>query len=85
MNVVGIRDNAPLIRDIPGQLRQLANDIEQGKYPGVLSCACVLDGPDMAIFGWGDIVQAGPEVHLLLAAAQQKMVQAVISAKHGWD
>lgn len=54
MEVVQLR-TAPLISDIPGQLRQLADDIEKGdvKAESVL-CIVPQDGDWPIMFGWGD-------------------------------
>lgn len=54
MEVVQLR-TAPLVCDIPGQLRQLAADIESGQVQAE-SVLCIVpqDGDWPIMFGWGD-------------------------------
>lgn len=53
-NVVQLRDS-PLLSDIPGQLRQLADAIENGELQ-TKSVLCVADMPGdwPIIYGWGE-------------------------------
>ncbi len=52
--VVQLRD-APLVNDIPGQLRQLADSIERGEVEAD-QCICLVPQPDdfPTIYGWGE-------------------------------
>lgn len=56
MTVIELR-KAPLVNDIPGQLRQMADAIEAGEHGDVTTGLFLLpvsgDWPE--VFGWGDI------------------------------
>lgn len=55
VKVVPIRDGKPLLTDIPGMLRNLANELEAGKIEMPRRAMCVLVGPvdRMTIYHWG--------------------------------
>ena len=57
MKVVPIREKLVSLNDIPGMLRQLADNIEAGQYGGVTTCyAIVPQGNGWPILcGFGDI------------------------------
>lgn len=66
------------LHDIPGQLRQLAEDIEAGKHGDTKGVALVLDNhPRMSVLYWGT-GEAGPNAHLLLHIGAAKMVRGVL-------
>jgi len=56
MTVIELR-KAPLVNDIPGQLRQMADAIEAGEHGDVTTALFLLpvagDWPE--VFGWGDV------------------------------
>ena len=54
VEVVQLR-SAPTLNDIPGQLRQLADEIERGEVKAT-SALCILPQDDNwpTIFGWGE-------------------------------
>lgn len=66
------------LRDIPTMLRCLADEIEEGEYGAVGSVACAVLGDELSVFGWGPNCNAG-EVHLLLCAGANYMVQPIIN------
>jgi hypothetical protein len=55
--VIQLRDGAPLLSDIPGMLRQLADQIEAGEHGEVRTAFLLLPvaGGYPAVFGWGDV------------------------------
>lgn len=55
--IVTIRDGAPLLTDIPGMLRQMANHIEAREYGEVTTAFLLLPVADgyPRVFGWGDV------------------------------
>lgn len=57
VEVVKIRDGAPLLSDIPGMLRKVADDIEKGEHGDVTSAILVIPVDDdyPELFGWGDV------------------------------
>ena len=82
MELVQIRSGAPTTRDITGQLRQLADDIEAGLVGDVHQCAVVTDnGKQIHIYGWGDMPTPGSETHLLLSLGLLKMEQYVMEER----
>ncbi len=82
MELVQIRDGAPSTKDIVGQLRQLAADIEEGKVGDVHQCAVVTDnGKRIDIYGWGEMPTPGSETHLLLSLGVLKMEQYVMEER----
>lgn len=82
MEPVPIRNGAPANTDIPGQLRQLADDIEKGEAMGVHQIAIVTDdGTRIRLYGWGEMAVAGSETHLLLSLGLLKMEQFVMEER----
>lgn len=55
--IVALRDGAPLLTDIPGMLRQTADQIESGEYGKVDAAFLLLPVDDgyPRVFGWGDV------------------------------
>lgn len=55
--VVELRDGAPLLTDIPGMLRRMADRIEAGEHGEVTTAFLLLPvaGDYPAVFGWGDV------------------------------
>lgn len=66
--------------DVPATLRNIADEIEAGKYGTAEGCAVVLDADNVEIFYMGT-GEAGPNAHLLFSVGAAKMVAAVIEAK----
>lgn len=82
MQLVPIREGAPALTDIIGQLRQLADAIEKGECGNVMQCAVVTDnGKQIHIYGWGDMPSPGSETHLLLELGVLKMQQGVMEER----
>lgn len=57
MTIALIRDGAPLLTDIPGQLRQLADAIAAGDHGEITSAIVLLprDNEYPDVFGWGAV------------------------------
>lgn len=74
--VLPMRDNN--LRDIPTNLRKLADAIEAKEYGDVTQCALVLFGAGTSVFAFGncDLSQA----HLLLAMGQRTVEDSVLFA-----
>lgn len=74
--VLPMRDNTR--RDIPANLRMLADAIEAKEHGNSTQCALVLFGDSTAVFAFGDcdIGQA----HLLLALGQRTVEDSVLFA-----
>lgn len=69
--IVSLR-SGPTLADIPGHLRQLAEDIESGEYGDVQSLFVLMpiEGDYPTAFGWGDVTgQNDPIIQLELAKA----------------
>jgi hypothetical protein len=82
MELVQIRSGAPATTDIPGQLRQLAADIESGAAGAVNQIAIVTDdGKSIRVYGWGEMAVAGSEAHLLLSLGVLRMEQYVMEER----
>lgn len=67
--------------DVPATLRNLAADMESGKFGAVNGCVVVWDseeGLDVSYCGTGE---AAPNAHLLLHAGAAKMMYAVMDGK----
>lgn len=78
LKVVTMREVS--LRDIPGQLRLLADAIERGDH-GEVSCAgAVLIGSSFASFGWGDGCNGdsvGPSVATLFSAGALRITKQI--------
>lgn len=57
LKVVPIRECNANLRDIPGLLRQMADNIDSGEYGDVASLFVVMprDADYPTLFGWGDV------------------------------
>lgn len=72
------------LRDGPAGLRQLADDIESGKYGKVGCVGAVILGDTLEVFGWGDGLMRdgiGPSVATLFAAGNLRLVKSI--EEHG--
>jgi hypothetical protein len=78
LKVVPLREHN--LRHIPQMLRQMADDVEAGKYGVVSEIALVLMGDTLEVFGWGH-VQDGTSSAALLAAGHLRLIQAC--ERHG--
>ncbi len=68
----------PEYKDPVKMLRNLANDIENGKYGGVTTIAIATFGDaGLEVFG-GGIDSAGPTAAMVFQAASMKMCQALV-------
>lgn len=68
--IVPLREGAPLLTDIPGMLRRLAEQVEAGEYGDVETLFVVLPRNDdyPCVFGWGDVTMGNdPVIQLELA------------------
>lgn len=70
----------PDYRDTVKALRNLANNIEAGKYGEVGSCGVVVMGDRMEVFGSG-IDSTGPAIALLFSAAAHRFAREI--EEHG--
>lgn len=70
----------PDYRDPVKALRNLANDIEAGKYGEVSSCGVVIMGDQMEIFGSGPDC-SGTVINLLFNAASHRFAREI--EEHG--
>ena len=78
LKVVRMREHS--LRDVPANLRAIADQIERGEYGAVGCCGLVLMGAKLELFGLGDVVQSdgmGPSVAVLFQAAANKLVRSV--------
>ena len=66
--------------DVPATLRNIADAIERDEYGAINSAVVVLDGNSIECFYMGT-GEAAPNTHLLLGAAQAKMMKAVMDCK----
>lgn len=68
------------LRDVPAQLRKLADAIDAGEY-GAVSCVGVaLMGDSFQCFGWGDGFQndsPAPSAAAMFGAAQLRVLQTI--------
>lgn len=68
--IISLRDGAPLLTDIPGMLRKLADQIEAG-VEGEVTAAILLipvDEDYPRVYGWGDVERGNdPIIQLELA------------------
>lgn len=79
--LVQIRDGAPLLNDIPGQLEQLAADIRSGKESPVLALVVTRDkAGSVDTFGYGAAWSDDECAGLLLRAAQHCSMRADCAA-----
>lgn len=70
LTVVPLRDGAPLLTDIPGMLRRIADAIEAGEHGDVAAAFLLLPvaGDYPQVFGWGDVEGGNdPVIQLELA------------------
>ena len=74
LNVVNFP--VPAYRDPVKALRNLANDIEAGRYGDVSSCGVVLLGDRMEVFGSGEDSE-GPTIALLFSAAAHRFAKEI--------
>lgn len=72
LKVVPIRDGKPLLTDIPGMLRNLADMLESGEVDAPRRAMCVLVGPvdRMTIYQWGGDASVHEVVGAFMDAAQ---------------
>ena len=63
-------------RDVPATLRNIANEIESGKYGEVGSCAVTLLGNTFEVFGMGADAE-GPSIGILLNAGVLRITKAI--------
>lgn len=80
LNVVNFP--VPAYRDPVKALRNLANDIEAGRYGDVSSCGVVIFGDTMEVFGSGSDSEA-PTIALLFSAAAHRFAREI--EHHGRD
>lgn len=69
------------LRDIPGKLRRLAEDIEQGSYGEAHACAVVLDAEKIELFGFGPEIASANDVWALFNVGAAKFAAIVLEAK----
>lgn len=72
------------LRDVPAQLRLLADRIERGDYGPVGCCGVTILGDTFEVFGYGDGVQEdgiGPSIMTLLQAGIQRIAGSI--EQHG--
>ena len=74
LNVVNFP--VPDYRDPVKALRNLADDIEAGRYGDVSSCGVVLFGDRMEVFGSGEDSE-GPTIALLFNAAAHRFAKEI--------
>lgn len=78
--VTPIRDGAPLLNDIPGQLRKLADDIERGgEYPemeAMLTVGIPASEFTPVFWGWGNVPQRHQTAGVFLHCAQLALTDA---------
>lgn len=78
MNVVQMREAD--LRNVPAQLRMLADRIEAGTYGQVGTCGVCILGSTFEAFGFGDGIVPdgiGPSVALLFQAGVQRIAGAI--------
>ena len=70
------------MQDIPGMLRNLANDIESGELGNVSQVVYVLDAGegavDVGLLGTAAAAAVGAEAYLLLAAGQKHILGGIL-------
>jgi len=76
--VTPIRDGAPLLNDIPGQLRKLADDIEKGEYQWTRAVVLGLDEDeyDPTYLSFGEAFRRRDLIGLFTLAAHMTMTDA---------
>lgn len=74
LNVVNFP--VPEYRDPVKALRNLADDVEAGRYGEVSSCGVVLLGDRMEVFGSGEDSE-GPTIALLFSAAAHRFAKEI--------
>jgi hypothetical protein len=67
------------IRDVPGTLREVADEIERGDYGDVSTLGVAVMGDRLEVFGAGDD-SLGPSVALLFNAAALRIARAIEEA-----
>jgi hypothetical protein len=70
LKIVPLRDGGASLNDIPGMLRQTADQIESGKYEGATACFVVFPVKDgwPIVLGFGDVDgRNDPAIQLELA------------------
>jgi len=72
----------PFCKDPVAELRRLADEIEAGDWGAVDTCAVVIMGDTLEVFGSGTD-SAGPSVAVLLQAGILRIARAV--ERHGRD
>lgn len=84
LKVVQMREST--LRDVPAQLRQLADEIERGDHGEVTCAGAVIMGRSFQCFGWGDGIHGdtvGPSVAMLFQAGALRILKAIEA--HGRD
>lgn len=69
------------LRDVPGKLRRLADDVERGAYGTVLGCAVVLDADGIELFGFGEGVTSANDAWALFNLGAAKFARTVLEEK----
>jgi hypothetical protein len=80
--LVQLRDGAPLLTDIPGMLRQMADQIEAGEHGEVGTAFLILPVDDdyPSVFGWGDI-EGGNDPVIQLELAKMWLLTNLVARK----
>jgi len=78
LSVVTLMESS--LHDIPAKLRELANDVEAGKFGKPGTCAVVLFADQLCVFGYGPD-SAAPSVAIVLQAGVQKLAGTLVA--HG--
>lgn len=66
--------------DVPASLRLIADEIERGDLGEIGTCAVVVMGSSLEVFGLGPD-SAGPTIHLVLHAGANKLQHGLL--EHG--
>jgi hypothetical protein len=74
LKVVTMRDHS--LREVSAMLRQTAENIDAGQYGEIGTCAMVLFGDKINVFGFGPDA-SGPTVHIVLCAGAAELQQSL--------
>lgn len=72
------------LKDVSATLRNIADAIDSNDYGDVRACAVVLDAFKLEMFFMGE-GEAGPEMNLLLACGQHRLLQEALRLKEEPD
>lgn len=74
LKVVQMREHT--LRDVPAQLRALADRVEAGEHGQVGTCAVSILGDTLEVYAWGD-ESSGPAAALVFQAAIQRLANTI--------